>query len=105
MEGMGDLFNDAGIVVEAQKEDTRNCVRCYAMSFKEMIVQDPMKLFDNGYTDLKIITFSFDFNFAAKLSHKFQNVEIVVGAEFLSDKINKTIAEQTAYTLVSAVSV
>ena len=104
-DGMVDLFGDAGITVVDTghyKETNDNKARCYSMNFKEMLFQDPLDLFEGEYTDLKVITFSFDFNFAARLSSKFKTVDIVVGAEFLSEKINKSLTEQMAYILASA---
>lgn len=104
-DNMMDLFGDAGITVvdtSSCKDTNDNKVRCYAMNFKEMVFQDPLDLFDGDYTDLKIITFSFDFDFASKLSNKFKDVEIIVGAEFLSSQINKDIADRAAYLFANA---
>lgn len=101
---MLNLFGDAVITAmdTAYMKVEDNYADCYAMSFKEKVWQDPLQLFEGGYTDFKAITFSFDFSFVAKISSKFENVEIVVGAEFNASRINKAVAEQVAYILASA---
>lgn len=89
--GMTDLFANAGLkLVDTTPAD--NFADCYEMSFKKHYRKNPLDLF-KGYNDLKAITFSFDFNFAARLSKKFDNVQLIVGADFLSSRINMKIAD------------
>lgn len=90
-DGMVDLFSNEELkLVDTTPED--NFVDCYEMSFKKKVRQNPLDLFE-GYYDLKAITFSFDFNFAARLTKKFDNVQLIVGADFLSSRINMKTAE------------
>jgi len=90
-DGMVDLFSNEELkLVDTTPED--NFVDCYEMSFKKKVRQNPLDLFE-GYYDLKAITFSFDFNFAARLTKKFDNVQLIVGADFLSSRINMKAAE------------
>ncbi len=97
-DGMMDLFTNEDLkMVETTSAD--NFADCYEMSFKKKVRQNPLELFE-GYYDLKVITFSFDFNFAARLSKKFDNVQLIVGADFLSPKINM----QTADNLLEVVT-
>lgn len=91
-DGMTDLFANAGLKL-AETTPRDNSANCYAMSYKDKVWQDPLDLFE-GYRDLKAITFSFDFSFAAKLSKKFDNAQLIVGAEFMSSRINKETANQ-----------
>ena len=70
-----------------------NLIRCHWVKYEDTTMEDPLSLF-NGYQDLKVISFSYNFGFVARLTEKFEQAQIILGAEFVASKLNQTLANQ-----------
>ena len=84
------LFSEPSVTME-QTDDSM--VRIHWFNYECTTYEDPISLF-NGFQEMKIISFSYNFGFIAKLAEQFEHAEIILGAQFIAEKINKTIASQ-----------
>lgn len=70
-----------------------NLIRCHWVSYEDTTMEDPLRLFA-GYQDLKVISFSYNFGFVARITEKFEQARIILGAEFVAAKLNQALANQ-----------
>lgn len=100
------LFEEAEIpqITVVNRNDPgadNNLIRCHWVNYEDTTMEDPLSLFD-GYQDLKVISFSYNFGFVARITEKFEEAQIILGAEFVASKLNQTLANQMDEILATA---
>ena len=88
-------------VVNGNNSTINNKIKCHWVNYKDTTMECPLSLFD-GYQDLKVISFSYNFGFIAQLTEKFEQSQIILGAEFIASKMNKTIVNQMKEVMANA---
>ena len=91
---MGTLFEEPTITVVNRNNDIDK-VHCHWFKYEKDSYEEPMSLFD-GFNDLKVITYSYNYRFVAKLAEKFDTAQIILGAQFMATKMNEETANQLA---------
>ena len=100
------LFEEAEIpqITVVNRNDPaadNNLIRCHWVNYEDTTMEEPLSLFD-GYQDLKVISFSYNFGFVARITEKFEEAQIILGAEFVASKLNQTLANQMDEILATA---
>ena len=98
------LFGEDTITIVSRNDDIEdnNKIRCYRVKLVEVTNEEPIRLFD-GFQEMKVISFSYNFQFVARLAEKFERVQMVIGADFVAYKMNQKLAKVTEQmTAVSA---
>ena len=96
------LFDERELSVLAnEKSGIDHKIRCYWVNYIENTFEDPMRLFED-FHEIKVISFSFNFGFVARIASKFKHAQIVLGAEFTAARMNEALARQASYILANA---
>ena len=97
---MESLFNEPEIKV-VSRNDNIDKIHCHYFKYEKDTYEEPLSLFD-GFDDLKVISFSYNYKFVAKISEKFEHAEIILGAQFMATKMNMETANQLSEVLSQA---
>lgn len=97
---MESLFNEPEIKI-VSRNDNINKIHCHYFKYEKDTYEEPLSLFD-GFDDLKVISFSYNYKFVAKISEKFEHAEIILGAQFMATKMNMETANQLSEVLSQA---
>ena len=94
------LFGDGVEVVSRNEGVNNDKIRCHWVKYDNTTFEEPLSLFD-GYQDLKVISFSYNFGFVARITEKFEHAQIILGADFVASRFNQTLAKQAEETLAT----
>ncbi len=96
------LFDLSGLsVLSSEKSGIDHKIRCHWVNYVGDSFEDPMHLFED-FHEIKVISFSFNFGFVARIASKFKHAQIVLGAEFTAARMNTALAKQASYILANA---
>ncbi len=84
------------------KEDNDK-IHCHWVKYVESTYEEPLSLFD-GFQEMKVISFSYNFSFVARLAEKFEHAQIILGADFVAFRMNQALAKQTEQMIMSTIS-
>ncbi len=88
------LFDSTPVMPVVMKDANDNDkIKCHWVKYEDSTMEEPLSLFD-GFQELKVISFSYNFGFVARIVERFERAEIILGAQFLTDKMNREIANQ-----------
>ena len=59
-----------------------NLIRCHWVKYEDTTMEDPLSLF-NGYQDLKVISFSYNFGFVARLTESLSRRRLFLAQNLL----------------------
>ena len=97
---MATLFDEPEIKV-VSRNDTIDKIHCHYFKYEKDTYEEPLSLFD-GFDDLKVISFSYNYKFVAKISEKFEHAAIILGAQFMAVRMNEETGNQLAEYLSQA---
>lgn len=98
--GMPVLFEEPEITV-VSRNDNADKIHCHWFRYEKDSYEEPLGLFD-GFDDLKVISFSYNYRFVAKISEKFKRAQVVLGGQFKATKMNEETANQLSELLSEA---
>ncbi len=94
------LFDEPEITVVSRNDEVDK-IHCHWFKYEKDTYEEPLSLFD-GFDDLKVISFSYNYRFVAKISEKFEHAEIILGAQFIAARMNEETGNQLAEVLSQA---
>lgn len=95
------LFGDSDISVVKSDTADYNKIRCHWVKYVETTFEEPLSVFD-GYQSIKVISFSYNFGFIARLTERFEYAQIILGADFVASRMNQTVANQIEDVMATA---